>query len=125
MARSEAEKFFYKHAGYAYPAGASKAQRERARWDNAKALADAEREAEERGWAVEWDHDPEAETDWMDEEQLRDFENGRLEVLNALLTDEDGNVLASLGGVALYGNSEGRATARVVEAELAVEALSS
>lgn len=89
----------------------------------ARELAWAENEALDRDWEYEWGDDPEADVSWMDAEQLREYEDGNLEVLAVLLKDEEGEVLASLGGVSIYGDSEGRKHVREVEAELALEAL--
>lgn len=119
MARSKAEEFFYKWAGYSYPSGATKAQKEKSRRLNARALADAEAQATERGWRFTWEDDPDGydpgnwpETDVPDE------------VLWVALRDEDGNVLASLGGIDMTGNiAEDQRYGRLFEAELALEAL--
>ena len=120
---SPAEKFFFEWAGGAYTAGASAAQRKRERIDQAKALAAAEAEAEERGWTYHWDYDQEADTSWMDEEALADFRAGRTEMLDVLLKDENGNVLASLGGVHVRATGGRDPYGRLVEAEMAQEAL--
>jgi hypothetical protein len=109
---SKAVAFFRKWAGYAVAHGESKA---RAKTRGAQELARAEAEAEARGWKVEWEHDPE---EWQGESE-RPFE-----VLTAVLRDADGNVMASLGGIGMSGkSSDDRAYGRVVEAELALEAL--
>jgi len=93
--------FFKKHAG--------------AKARGARRLADAEAEAEERGWKVDWEDDPE---EWQGDDE-RPFE-----VLTAVLRDGEGNVLDSLGGIGMTGNRlEDQNYGRVVEAELAVEAL--
>lgn len=97
--------FFRKHAG-------SVIGREE---ENARALAHAEQEATARGWNVEWSHDPEG---W---DSLGDIDPETVkEVLSAVLRDENGGVLASLGSIV----DPDRAYGRVVEAELALEALS-
>jgi len=109
---SKAVDFFRKHAGYAVRAGESKA---RAKTRGAQALARAEAEAEARGWTVEWEHDPE---EWQGDDE-RPFE-----VLTAVLRDANGDVLASLGGIGMTGNRKtDRDYGRVIEAELAAEAL--
>jgi hypothetical protein len=118
-----AEKFFYDHAGFSYPSGADAAGRERAKIDQAKALARAEAEAEERGWTVEWSHSENPDTSWMNDEQLEDYESGRTEILDAVLFDEEGNVIGSLGEVGLSARGPRDPYGRVVEAELALEAL--
>lgn len=109
---SKAVDFFRKHASYSYRPGESKAK---AKTRGAQALARAEAEAEARGWAVEWEDDPE---EWWGDTK-RPFE-----VLTAVLRAGDGQVLASLGGNGMTGNRKTDADfRRVVEAELAFEAL--
>lgn len=96
--------FFRKQAGGAVGYSAETAWR----------LAAAEQEATARGWTVEWDHDPEG---W---DSLGDIDPDTVnEVLYAVLRDEDGNVLGSLGSIV----DPDRNYSRVVEAELALEAL--
>jgi hypothetical protein len=108
----EAVAFFRKHAGYAQHAGESVAT---AKTRNARALAHAEIEAETHGWKVQWEEDPE---EWQGEGE-RPFE-----VLVAVLRNEDGDALASLGGIDMTGNTRtDRDYGRVIEAELALEAL--
>ncbi len=83
--------------------------------ESARALAHAEQEATARGWYVEWFDDPEG---W---DSLGDIDPETVkEVLYAVLKDENGEVLASLGSIA----DPDRTYGRVVEAELALEALS-
>jgi hypothetical protein len=80
----------------------------------ARELAHAEQEATARGWAVEWHDDPEG---W---DSLGDIDPETVkEMLYAVLKDENGNVLTSLGSIV----DPDRAYGRVVEAELALEAL--
>jgi hypothetical protein len=81
-------------------------------------LARAEAYAKEHDWVFEWEDDPE-------EYQLGDAEDEvPPEVLNCMLRDEDGNVLASLGGIGMSGNTrEDKDYGRVIEAELALEAM--
>src|SRR4029077_16384178 len=105
--------FFRKHSGYAVRSGESKV---RAKARAAQALARAEAEAEARGWIVYWEDDPEK---WQGDVP-RPFE-----VLTAVLRDADGYVLTSLGGIGMTGNSRvDDDYRRVIEAELAAEALS-
>lgn len=120
---SQAEKFFFESSGYSYPSGANSTEQKRARVEQAKALAAAEAEAQDRGWTYEWDYDQEADTSWMDEEALEEFRSGQTEMLDVLLKDEKGNVLASLGGVHVSARGRRDPYVRVVEAELAQEAL--
>lgn len=108
---AKAVAFFYKHAGSSYrPGKETKAQGKRR---GAIALARAEAEASSRGWRVEWEGDPEPY-------EMGDAETEEPnEVLGAVLRDEDGHNLASLWGI---GDPD-RNYRRVVEAELALEAL--
>jgi len=92
--------FFRKRAGYAKRAGESVVE---ARRRAAKALATAEAEASARGWRVEWEGDPDG-----------DHEN-----FGAILRDSHGHVVVSRWGI----EKSGRDHRRVVEAELALEAL--
>lgn len=79
----------------------------------ARELAQAERYAAERGWRFEWENDP-------DEYQLGDAETTPPnEVLTCVLKDARNRSLASLGGI----GDPSRNCGRVVEAELACEAL--
>jgi hypothetical protein len=104
--------FFFEHAGYGYGPGETP---EQGRKRGAVALAKAEQEATARGWAVEWSEDPDG---W---DSLGDIDPETVkEILSAVLKDENGEVLASLGGIV----DPDRAYGRVVEAELALEALS-
>ena len=103
--------FFYRHAGYGYGPGETP---EQGRKRGAASLAKAEQEATARGWTVEWEEDPEG---WdsigdIDPDDVR-------EILSAVLYDEDHNVLGSLGSIV----NPDRNYRRVVEAELALEAL--
>ena len=114
--QSPAIKFFYEWAGYSR----SPKESERvARMRNAKALANAEAVASERGWSYTWEEDPEG---W---DTLGDVpEEDVKEVLTVVLRDEEGNVLAALGGnLMCYDSAANRRHGRLVEAELALEAL--
>jgi hypothetical protein len=91
--------FFRKHAG-------SSAK-------NALELARSEAVAESLGWEVVWEEDQE-------EYQLGDEEDMPREVLVAILRDQDGEQLELLGGI---GDPD-RVTGRLIEAELALDALS-
>jgi hypothetical protein len=96
--------FFRKHAGFVVGKSAQGA------WK----LARAELEAASRGWYCEWEDDPDG-FDTLGEIPPEEVE----EVLIAVLYDENGEMLASLGGIV----NPDRNYARVVEAELAVDAL--
>lgn len=104
--------FFLKHAGSSYSPGETPEQGKKR---GATALAKAEQEATARGWTVEWEQDPEG----MDTIGDIDPETVK-EILIAVLYDEQGNVLGSLGGIVNPDRNYGR----VVEAEMALEALS-
>lgn len=79
-------------------------------------LAKAECEMERRGWRVRWEFDQEPDLSWMDDEEREAVR----EVLCAILEDSGGNQLGpSLCGIV----DPDRAYARVIEAELALEAL--
>ena len=113
--------FFYKHAGWASREGLTAAQNRGVRRANARSLAEAEAEAERRGWKVAWEDDP---SGW---DSLGDVDPSEVsEVLSAVLKDDDGRALASLGSIA-FGKGQSveadRRYGRVIEAELALEAL--
>lgn len=110
IATAKAIRFFRKHGGYSKGPGESTSQ---AKTRSATAMARAEAEANSRGWRVEWEGDPES----YDPGDETDYEPK--EVLGAVLRDGDGKVLASLWGIA----DPTRQYRRVVEAELAAEAL--
>lgn len=105
----KAVNFFRRNAGYARRAGETVSE---AKKRGAVALARAEAEAAARGWRVEWEGDPEPY-------DAGDSDYEPREVLGAVLRDLDGHVLASLWGIA----DPTREYGRVVEAELALEAL--
>lgn len=87
-------------------------------------LARAEEEAQERGWEMRLDPSVGADVSWMDEDQLRGLEDGRIEIWDAVMFDESGEVVASLGEIVVDGTAVGGDPyLRVVEAELALEGL--
>ena len=98
-----AYQFFREHAGYRIGHNA----------EDAASLARAESDAQRRGWHYDWQWDAE---EW----DPGDTDYTPTEVLGAVLTDANGAELASLWGIA-DPTPEYR---RVVEAELAAEALS-
>jgi hypothetical protein len=103
--------FFMKHAGSSYtPGKETKAQGKRR---GAVALAHAEAEASRRGWRVSWEYSQEPY-------EMGDAESEMpSEVYDAVLRDENGEMLESLGMI----GDPSREYRRVVEAELALEAL--
>lgn len=110
----QAEDFFYEWAGWGYDPKKETADQGRRR--GAKLLAKAERIASDLGWKTEWEEDQEP---WEGE---GDPPN---EVLNAVLYDENYEVVGSLSSIGMSGNqAEDRRYGRVVEAELALEAAS-
>ena len=93
-----AELFFFEHAGYSYDPKTETPEQGRTRC--ALRLAEAEAEADRRGWWVEWiaDDAEEGEPRWC-----------------ALLRDSSSRVLDALGGIDVCDGPY----ARVVAAELA------
>jgi hypothetical protein len=117
-AHARAVSYFMKHAGSSYMPG--KETRAQGKRRGAIKLAKAEKEAAARGWTVEWEHDPHADLSWADEQAREDID----EVLSAVLRSDDNEVLASLSGITFgRDNMANRNYRRVVEAELADEAL--
>lgn len=100
-----AYRFFFANAGYIVGKRA----------ECALSLARAEQHANGKDWDAEWVADEFADLSWMSEEE-RAQEH---EVLGCVLKDADGNVLASLWGIA----DPTVGYMRVVKAELAAEAL--
>lgn len=97
MPRKHRVDFFKKHGGY--------------KVKQATDLAKAEEEALDRGWSFEWENDQDPDLSWASDEERADIK----EVLVAILKDENGKVLDSLGGIVDPTNHY----ARVVEAEMA------
>ena len=95
----KAVNFFRRHAGYSRRANGAVSSTKR-RSALAVALAEAEAEAVARGWRVEWEGDPDAEC-------------------GAVLRDMDGHAITDRWGL----SDLPRDKRRVVEAELALEAL--
>lgn len=100
--------FFYHHAGWSTPPG---------HVESALGLARAEEEAKRRRWHVRWMND---EDGWsIRREHLQETGEKADEVEVAILYDRNNNDLAALGGI-IDASTEFK---RVVEAELAIEAL--
>lgn len=105
-------RFFVANAGYVVGERALGALR----------LARAEQYAQANGWEVEWSDDLDGCIGCDCKSSVCPCSTGEShEVYVAVLRDEDGHVLASLGSVC----EPDRAYMRVVGAELALEALSS
>lgn len=116
-ATNDPVEFFYEWAGYGYTPG--KETPERGRRNGAVALADAERRAAELGWSFEWEIDPHIDSsDFSDDPEP-------WQLWCCCCRDEDGNVLSSLSGIDFGRDVEpwGQPYRRVVQAELALEAL--
>jgi hypothetical protein len=106
------ELFFFENAGWSYDPKKESAQV--GRMSCARDLAKAEKIAEQLGWEVEWEWDNDIDDSWMSpEEQAKDHE-----WLCARLMDGN-TVLEALGGI-VDADANYR---RVIEAELAAEAL--
>jgi hypothetical protein len=111
--------FFYRHAGYSYPAGTTPAAQRAHRLNCARRLASAEGRAREEGLSFDWDVDPDQDSsEWSDERPA--WPQWRCIVYNA-----DGVSVASLWGIDFGrdGTPWGDPYRRVVEAELAAEVL--
>lgn len=123
MPISADEQFFIDHAGYSYDPKTETPEDGQLRC--ARAMRKAERHAADAGWTVTWmvEEDPM----WDDDV---DREHTDYDQFLALLHDEDGELLASLGCIDLGPNQypdHGDRTdpyVRVVEADLALEAMS-
>lgn len=114
---TEQEKFFHENAGYSW--NPETETREQGKIRCAKELAKAETEAAQTGIDFAWQVDPDCtSSEFSDEEPAWE-----LWICQAI--GESGDVLASLGGID-FGPDEGpirNPYARVVRAELAMEAL--
>jgi hypothetical protein len=100
-----AYRFFFANAGYIVGHRA----------ECALNLARAQQHARENDWSADWVEDDCADLSWMSAEEQRQPH----EVLGCILRDPAGHVLGSLWGI----TDPDRSYMRVVEAELASEAL--
>lgn len=126
---SDSVRFFYEHAGYSYsPADGETAEQGHLR--TARSLAEAEREAIERGWWVGTETDPEGPME-DDAGSVEACESGEYVclVVSLLGSDTDADslmraptVLTSVGNVIVPSDDD--PYVRVVGAELAAEVLS-
>lgn len=109
--------FFREYAGYSYnPATQTAAQGRR---ECASRLARAERVASKRGYYFDWDIDPETNSsDFSDEPDP-------WQLYVCRMYDEDGELIGSLHGIDFGrdGSPAGEPYRRVVEAELALDAI--
>lgn len=114
----EAIAFFYDHAGFNYPTGASEQQQRQCRHDAAVTLATAEAIAHDKGWVFRWSDDP----DGRDVTDTSEAPVETCEVCVAFADADDDtyrSAMASLGAI-WDAAPEYR---RVIEAELAEESL--
>lgn len=109
--------FFYQHVGYSYTPGRETPSQGRRRC--ARALASAERKATREGLSFEWRIDEGATS--------ADFDDGPdvWALWECWCRDMDGEIVATLGAIDFGPDGEpwGAYYRRVVEAELAQEAL--
>jgi hypothetical protein len=112
---TEAEQFFYEHAGYSMRPGEDKIS---AKIRSAVALARAEAIAEGRDATVTWEEDDHPDAGWCD------CGDDHGQPWGAVLRDAEGTVLGSLWGITFESHQPaGESYARVVAAELADEYL--
>lgn len=106
--------FFFEHAGYSYKVETESGFAGRTRCANDLVLAEAR--ADDAGFSFEWDQDDITSEEFSDE---RPFYH----LWRCAMKDEDGETLASLGGIDFGRDVEpwGQDYTRVVEAELACE----
>ncbi len=110
--------FFYRNAGYSYPAGATPAQQRAHRLNCARHLAAAESWARDAGVSFEWSvDDPQGSREWSDETPA-------WASWQCVARDADGISVASLHGIDFGADRDPWMDdyRRVVEAELAAEA---
>jgi hypothetical protein len=122
---TDAEQFFYDHAGYSYDPEREKRTSGKTR--TAILLANAERKARRRNWLYEWSIDPNAEITPGDGYYVSGAAHWTV-----ILRDIDGVTLGTLGSIDLgfaHGDCgepkqpENDPYHRVVQAELAFEAI--
>lgn len=119
--------FFKAQAGYSYDPLTETPAQGRARC--ALDLAKAEKIASERGWSVQWTEDGEVygqQGDCFDVlTRPWEFDGEKFTGYDAVLYGENGDVLGALGGCTFKeGDPFSDPYRRVVEAELALQALS-
>jgi hypothetical protein len=110
------EQFFYEHAGYSYDP--KKETPEQGRRKCARALARAEAKAYDKGITYKWDVDDTDSSEWSDERPA-------WQQWYCIAYNRKGAAIASLSGIDFGRNGEpwGDPYRRVVEAELALEAI--
>jgi len=109
--------FFKQHAGYSYNPAAETPEQGRQRC--ARSLARAERKASDTGMSFGWSVDP-----CFDSREFSD-ETPAYQLWQCVAYDSDGRAVAALSGIDFGrdGTPWGDTYRRVVEAELAAEAL--
>jgi hypothetical protein len=115
--------FFFRHAGYSYGNGQTA---EEGRTECSLRLADAEKKARAAGISFQWEIDPDIKSaDWIDPKEDGDEYRGPWETWKCIAIDGENNHVASLSGIDFGRNGEpwGDNYRRVVEAELALEAI--
>lgn len=112
---TQAEQFFFDNAGYSYGPGETP---EQGKLRCAQAMAKAELDGREAGLSFQWREDDRDSSDWSDERPA-------WKQYVCACYGPDGAVLASLHGIDFGrdGTPESSSYRRVVEAELASEAL--
>lgn len=125
-------RFFYAHAGWSYPTGATPAEKIAAKWAGARALAAAEKAAADAGlvavWVADADFDP-SDFDDPDDRRMA-AEDGAVGCVLYRPCPQHGTdckhaeVLGSLWGIVESRTThEAAEYRRVIAAELALDAL--
>lgn len=112
---TQSEQFFFDNGGYAYAPGEIPEQR---KLRCAQSLAKAELDGREAGLSFQWREDERDSSDWSDEKPA-------WKLYVCCCFGPDGKALASLHGIDFGrdGTPESSSYRRIVEAELAMEAL--
>lgn len=115
MPKQTPQEFFYEHAGYSIRSGETE---EQGRTRGATQLAAAEEWAGENCLAFHWDYDDITNREFTDE-------GNEYRLWFCVARDESGKVIQSLSGIDFGEGGEpwGDSYRRVVEAELALEAM--
>lgn len=141
--KPSAIRFFFSHAGYSYdPKTETRVQ---GKWRCARELAAAEKKAREQNLVFVWEYEEDPDVSWMDAEQLAEYQSGAIEMLSCYVFQDTSEskycsgsscsdardyehkhdkrpaILASLGNISMHVDE--RSYRRVVQAELACEAL--
>lgn len=126
MSTEKSAAFFYEHAGYSW--NPQTQTREEGRAQCARALAEAEEVGRERGLSFRWEVDPDVTSaDWKGNREDGGKYRNPWATWCCTAYDADGRAVAHLGGIDFGRDVEpwGQPYRRVVEAELAREALQS